>query len=285
MPFKKKPQDDGPPQSLNDLIRLAGDAAIKRLAESYAARGDAEADSDPNRRETEADGYRAEALRRKKIQTQARASKQATSIMLFDVDEYGSLSASDFDAPETREEVYDEIPTDWHRSADRLLAARELCRPLEYYLHALYLDARYLIEEKLANVKTARSKEARSLKAVLDDMPEDAEAGAAPWIGSMSPDEFDSTVVQRVKMWLSEEPDWSKESDYISHEKTAEGLAFLYLRDDVSLEAIDLLDISLIEGDRPGSNLCYAVLKISVSGANSRAEAEGLPVRFRSRPD
>ena len=166
-----------------------------------------------------------------------------------------------------------------------MLAAKELCRPLEYYLHALYLDARYSVEEELANVKTARSKEARSLKAVLDAMPEDAEAGAPSWIGSMSTDEFDSTVVQRVKMWLSEEPDWSEESDYISHEKTAEGLGFLYFRDDVSLEAIDLLDISLIEGDRPGSNLCYAVLKISVSGANSRAEAEGLPVRFRSRPD
>jgi hypothetical protein len=101
----------------------------------------------------------------------------------------------------------------------------------------------------------------------------------------MSPDEFDSTVVQRVKIWLSEEPDWSEESDYISHEKTAEGLAFLYFRDDVTLEAIDLLDISLIEGDRPGSNLCYAVLKTTVDEANSRAEREGLPVRFRSKSD
>ena len=285
MRSKKTVRSDGIPQSLDDLIRLSGDAAIKRLAESHAAGHVSGEDSDPNRREPEADGYRAEALRRKRVQALAKASRRATSVMLFDVDDYGSLSAADFDAPETREEVYDDISSDWHRSADRLLAAKELCRPLEYCLHALYLDARYSVEEKLVNVKTARSKDARTLKAVLDAMPEDAEAGAASWIGSMSPDEFDSTVVQRVKIWLSEEPDWSEESDYIAHEKTPEGLAFLYLRDDVSLEAIDLLEISLIEGDRPGSNLCYAVLKITVEEANSRAEAEELPVRFRSRPD
>ncbi len=278
-------RSDGIPQSLDDLIRLAGDVAIKRLAESHAAGRVSGEDSDPNRRETEADGYRAEALRRKKIQTQAKALRKTTSIMLFNVDDQGYLSAANFNLVETRAEVYDEIPTDWHKTANHFLAAVAKCRALDAYVHSLYSEAHCSSDMESALDKTALLQQPRSPKDSLHEMHRDTEISERSWIRSMSTEEFDNFIVAPITVWLSEEPNWWEEYEYIPLKKTAEGFAFQYFRDDVPLQVKDRLHISLYEGDRPGSNLRLAVLKISVSEANSRAEAEGLSIRFQSRPD
>ena len=204
---------------------------------------------------------------------------------LFLVDDDGSISDPSFIAKTSREELYSSIASTWADSARDLALEMSICPPLAWRVHRLYEDARDDLSEALSDLDKDSEhydEEAAKLNRLLTTMPEEPDGNAERWLFSLDVATFKTKVVPAVEQWLSEEPDYRFEDDYIGTDSSPEGSAYRFFQ---SLDQKDLqeLDISFVDSDRPGSNLCYAVLEGDIAQANAVAERTKRPFRFKRK--
>jgi len=212
-------------------------------------------------------------------------SKIAKSLYWFDVDEYGILTHSLFVAKTRRAELYSNIDHDWRKSPANLVLEMQACPPLSWCIHELYSNARDALEEQLddVDVDTRHGKAtAAKLRAKLDDMPAEPEGNANRWLANLDDKTFGTTVVPAVNKWLADEPDYGSEDDYLDQDAGAEGAAFQFFRT-LDRDELDAMGVGIVEGDRPGSNLCQAFLEVDIKIANKGAERTHQPFRFRRK--
>ena len=204
----------------------------------------------------------------------------------FDVDEYGTLSDAAFVPKTRREEMYSGIPSDWSKSPADLSYAMRLCSPLAWRIYESYENARNDIADQIdmldPDTESDRDK-AAELQTRLDGMPPEPEGNAERWLSGLDEATFRGIIVPIVQGWLSEEPDYRFEDDYLDDESSAEGLAFVIFRalDDDEREE---MGVEIVEGDRPDSNRRFATLQIDIKKANKAAEKTRQPFRFRRKP-
>jgi hypothetical protein len=172
----------------------------------------------------------------------------------FTVRESGTLELAGVCLPETRAEAYDLAP-DSIADADDILSAADVCQPLSWHLDG--------------ECEAAQTAEER---------PKDT----AAWLASLSPAEL-QVVIDGVRSWLREEPDWGHEDDYIPQSSSGQGAALEYFRDWTD-EDRRALGIVVIEGEHPGSSYYAAELRSDLNSANLIAWRRRLPVWF-SRDD
>jgi len=211
--------------------------------------------------------------------------KNAKSLYWFDVDDSGTLTDPLFVAKTRRVDLYSNIARDWNKSPANLVLEMGACPPLAWCIHELYSNARDALEEQLddVDVDTRKGKAAAvKLRAKLDDMPAEPEGNADRWLANLDDKTFSATVVPAVDKWLADEPDYRWEDDYVDRDSSAEGAAFQFFRA-LDHDELDAMGVGMVEGDRPGSNLCYAVLQVDVKVANRGAEKTHQPFRFRRK--
>ena len=178
----------------------------------------------------------------------------------FTVQDSGALSMDGITAPETRAEAYDLSP-DFLRDADGLLSAAEDCPPLRWYLDLKFEDAK---ETAQTSDPAASSKEAEP---ELED-----------WLASL-PEPQLAALIEEVREWLLEEPDWGQEDDYIPSTHQPQGAALEFFQD-WSAEDLKAVGIVIVEGEYPGSTYYAAELRKAPYSANVIAWQRKLPVWF-----
>jgi hypothetical protein len=204
---------------------------------------------------------------------------------LFLVDDDGSISDPSFIAKTSREELYRSIASTWADSARDLALEMSSCPPLAWRVHRLYEDARDDISEALSDLDKDSEhydEEAAKLNQLLTTMPEEPDGNAEKWLFTLDFATFKTKVAPAVEQWLSEEPDYRFEDDYIDMDSSPEGSAYRFFQS-LDQKELEELDISFVDGDRPGSNLCYAVLEGDIAQANAAAERTKRPFRFIRR--
>jgi len=191
---------------------------------------------------------------------------KTSEMTIFEVDSYGTISASDCYKPKRRADFY-EIGDYDTCSPKRLIEAAEKHPPLQWLIAGCY-----------TNYRKNPAHPAR-----LKTMPENSDKGWIDWVVGADKQTF-SALIEDVNKWLSEEPNWSWEEDYFVVSGDPERAAFELLKDEPD-ELLDALGVLIVEGDRPGSNYCYAELSRPIEEANTVAEGKGLDYRFQKKPD
>jgi hypothetical protein len=185
------------------------------------------------------------------------------NIIYFEVDEYGTISYADFCEVKTRDDAYN-LSLDYDVSTPvRLVSATEDCYPLQWLIAGQYAEYR----------------ENPIYPARLKSMPGEPESGWIDWVLGMDDQTF-SSLRAHIKKWLSEEPDWTWEGDYIHYTKWSDGAAFAFFEGEPE-EVRDALGVALIDGPYPGNDYRGAELLRPVDEANVVAEIKGLDYRFR----
>ena len=200
----------------------------------------------------------------------------------FEVSEYGTLRMSGFADAETRAQFYDYIADWWDESPSDLAAAMDECEPLAWEVQSIYSNFRDQLQAEIEEAEDKQepdSKKIDALKARLAAMPEEPEDGAKDWLLKVDNGYFKSNIVERIRNWYAEPPNWGWEDDYLPVKATGQGAAFEYFQD-MDQESLDLLGVEVIEGDVPGSSYFAAELHCDIEEANAAAEAAGLPERF-----
>ncbi len=166
------------------------------------------------------------------------------------------------------------LKTEDFSTPERLLAASTGCPPLRDLMESAYLEHRETLRKEAASLKGSREpiKRARhdELKAQLKKLPLRCSKGLAGWIVQLNPQQFEKLE--------SEATEWSQlppEND----EPDGQAYALDYFRD-LDPEICDLLGVSIIEGDHPGSSYFAAELDSSVEEANQIAAEHQIPIRF-----
>ena len=184
-------------------------------------------------------------------------------VTYFEVDKYGTIRYVDFYEIKTRDDAFDLSFEYDVATPATLVDAAEKCSPLQWEIESFYTEYR----ENPAHPDR------------LDSMPEEREEEWAKWLLSIDDKTF-YCLRERIKKWLSGEPRWSTEDDYIDYWKMNEGAVFRFFENETG-DVLDALGVEIIEGDRPGSNYRGAELCIPIEEANAIAEAKGLSYRFR----
>jgi hypothetical protein len=182
----------------------------------------------------------------------------------FDVDSNGTLSLVGCYIPKIRKDFYD-IYNDTICAPKCLVETAEKHPPLQWLIADRYTEYR---KNPLYPGR-------------LKSMPENSDKGWTDWVLGADDKTF-STLIADVNKWLSEEPNWGWEEDYFVVSGDSESAAFALLQYE-SNELLDNLGIDIIEGDRPGSNYCYAELSRPIEEANAVAKANGWNYRFKKK--
>lgn len=201
--------------------------------------------------------------------------------MTFTVADGGALSVADFGAVKSRAEVYD-IGDEWRSSQTALARMCEACKPLAWHVNWLYFEARDDLEQALTDATMEMPRSQKRIDRLIDKltaMPAEPEDGVEDWLISMPATHFKKSLVPSVKQWLSSEPGWIDEADYIDDHATARGAALAYWRD-VDDDILELLGIEIVEGEHPGSTYWAAELTKTIVEANLAAEKAGMDIRF-----
>lgn len=186
-----------------------------------------------------------------------------SDITYFEVTEYGTIRYADFDQVKTRSDAYDLSLTYDLSTPARLVDAAKNCPPLQWEIKGSYTEYR---ENPKYPERPKR-------------MPEEPQEAWTDWVLSMDEETF-SSLREGIKQWLSEEPHWPTEDDFIHCSKTNEGAVFCFFENEPSV-VLDDLGVNIIDGDRPGSNYRGAELSTPIKKANAIAKAKGLSYRFR----
>jgi hypothetical protein len=215
--------------------------------------------------------------------TQVESSEQLipNSITEFEVGEGGILKMAHCFVPKIREDFY--YIFDCLRSPADLIQSIDDCQPLAWETQSIYSDYR---DDLINEIDDAENEEEpdyqkiNELKTRLDSMPEEPEDGVRNWLLNLvEADYFKTIISERVKVWLSEAPDWSFEEDYFDESPTAVDAAYKFFQD-MDRDLLHALGIVVIEGLYPGSTYYAAELHSGIAEANAAAEAAEIPVRF-----
>lgn len=203
-----------------------------------------------------------------------------SDVELFEV--HGrTLWMASFREPTRRAEIYDFEPG-WDASPARLAAAMEECQPLAWHVQGQYTEQREALVEELDDGEAAQGVDRgrlRTLRRTLKAMPEEPEEGAPAWLAGLDAEGF-ARVVDSVRRWLDDEPDWvSGEEDYFPEPADKQTAALEFFRSQ-SDDVLDALHVEIVEGEHPGSSYYAAELAIGVDEANRIAREAGIPVRF-----
>jgi len=110
-------------------------------------------------------------------------------------------------------------------------------------------------------------------------MPEEPEEGWTNWVLGIDKKTF-SSLRERIKIWLSEEPDLIFEEDYIYYTKFNDGAVFAFFEGEPG-DVLDALGVEIFDGPYPGNNSRGAELCRPIEEANAIAERMGLDYRFK----
>ncbi len=195
----------------------------------------------------------------------------------------GTLEMSGFIEATTRSEFYEDVESYWSGSPNDLDNAMGECQPLAWAVQYIYFDVR---NELLYSLDEAEAEEnpnlhrIRNLRERIATLPAEPEDGAGYWLLGLSSEDFQVQVVPEIEKWFQSPPDWRFEDDYLEETGTAQGAALSFFRD-IYPDWADILEIDIIEGDRPGSTYYAAELPGDIEETNELAESEGIPVRFK----
>ena len=175
--------------------------------------------------------------------------------------------------PETNRESFGLSAGDFS-SPELLLRATNGCPPLRDIMETAYFDHRTVLLNEIGSLKGSRDPVKRSrrneLKAQLKLLPNRSEKGLPPWITQLSQPAF-AQLQADADDWASAPPQ-DVEPDGQAH-------ALNYFRDlDPAIR--DLLGVSIIEGQHPGSDYYAAELDIGAEAANQIATEHKIPIRF-----
>ena len=201
----------------------------------------------------------------------------------FEVDSSGTLTMANFWEPKIRSEFYESVSDSWSESPAHLADAMEECEPLAWAVHTIYTDVRDGIQSDFDGISRSTGvfkKRAAALKARLKAMPEEPEEGAEGWLLALSSREFEEYVISEIEEWFDSPPNWTWEGDHLPSDGTAQGAALRYFQN-MDGDALNVIGVSIVEGEHPGSTYCAAELIIDVVEANKAAEDSGIPIRFR----
>jgi len=166
------------------------------------------------------------------------------------------------------------LKNDDFSTPDSILAASTGCRPLHDILVCAYLDHRETLQNEADSLKDSQEPANRAkhieLNAQLKNLPPQCDKGLAQWITQLDDKQFD--------LLQAEATEWSRRPPG-NEEEDGQEAALNYFRD-LDSEICELLGVSIIEGDHPGSSYFAAELDISVEEANRIAIEHGIQIRF-----
>jgi len=201
---------------------------------------------------------------------------------IFEVGADGLLRVADFVDATTREDFYEDDLFGALSSPTALLEALEACPPLEPVLHTLYCEARDRLLQEIAQAQQSDPLDEEELEELtdrLDAMPDEPGDGLEQWLGDLWGTDFEEWVAPRVQAWMDNPPDWDDEAFHLLDRGTGQAVAYGFFRD-MDTDAVDLLGVKVIEGDRPGSTYYAAELHSDIEAANAAAVANRIAVRF-----
>ena len=176
---------------------------------------------------------------------------------LFEVNDYGTLSYANFEAPRRRRDAYDLPPASE-------ITARDIggLQPLLSHVENLHEDT---VDERFR----------QGIAAAYE-----ADEDWTQWFERLDA-VGRKVVIDSIDAWLDEEPDWDSdcESEYLYRTGDAQGAAYnFFLAEDQ--DVLDALSIVVVEGDCPGSSYFAAELRMDPDAANEIAKKEGFGLRF-----
>lgn len=159
-------------------------------------------------------------------------------------------------------------------SAEHILTASAGCSPLRNLLENAYLDHRETLQNEADSLQCSQAESKLSehieLDANLKKLPPQYEKELANWITQLDEKQFENLQAE-VTEWSRRQPENDKPD--------GQAAALNYFRD-LDSEICELLGVSIIEGDHPGSSYFAAELDNSIEEANRIAIKHGIPIRF-----
>jgi hypothetical protein len=194
----------------------------------------------------------------------------------FEVDEYGTISSSNFKEPKINSDIFDII------SIDRLTTPKNIIEEVEFPYDALVEHFRWLARDereelmRRIELKDYRDgKELKQMKRIVEAL-EDEDNGWKEWIkieGNPGAPRFKKVIVD----WLAAPVEWEED---MPDNASAQGMA-QHCFEDEDPATLDKLGVWIVEGEYPGSTYCAAELRNKVEDANEVAQKLRLSYRFR----
>ena len=166
------------------------------------------------------------------------------------------------------------LKNDDFSTSESILAASNGCKPLHDILECAYLDHRETLQNEADSLKDSQEPANRAkhieLNAQLKNLPSQCDKGLAQWITQLDENQFDQLQAESIN-WSQRQPG--------SDEEDGQEAALNYFRD-LDSAICELLGVSIIEGDHPGSSYFAAELDNSIEEANKIAIEHGIQIRF-----
>ena len=155
--------------------------------------------------------------------------------------------------------------------------------PLRQFLEDRYADYHAALQSEAAALKNEKEPSSRTrlkeLKARLKKLPSDPVEGLLLWLDQLDGDEFTLALKPKVEAWASGQVSNLSDEDYENYVPNVQRLAIDFFRDQ-DPATLELLGVSIVEGDCPGSTYFAAELNNTVEDANRIAIEHKIPIRF-----
>jgi hypothetical protein len=202
--------------------------------------------------------------------------KEAENLFFFEVNQYGTITESDFKDPETNREIFD-VSVDRLTTTDDIISEIEYCSALVWHFRRLASDKQDDLIRRIEFKDYHDNKQLRDMRRLAKAL-EDEDDGWKRWIkieGNDGVQQFKEKIVT----WLAAPVEWEED---MPDNATAQGSAMSFFNNE-DPATLDRLGVWIVEGDRPGSTYYAAELKTNVKEANEIAEKLGLSYRFRKK--
>jgi hypothetical protein len=200
---------------------------------------------------------------------------ESKKLYYFDVDEYGTITDSDFRKPAINSDIFDNVSIARLTTSKNIISEIEFCNSLVEHFRWLARDERKKLTRRMELKDYRDDREHERMKRLAKQL-EDEDWGWKEWIKTEG-DEGSPRFKKMIVDWLGAPIKWTED---MPDNATAVGSAkrFFEYEDDATL---DELDISIVEGDSPVSTYYAAELNKPVEEANKIAQKLGLSYRFR----
>lgn len=198
----------------------------------------------------------------------------------FEVNDHGTLVDADIQEPQIWADVFD-ITTNETNSIKNLIREIQACPPLSSFMDRALDKEIESLKEDLDDDAPANSKEQKALQkkiTALKDFRDEFEEPWQDWIeleGKKKIAKFN----ELIEDWLSNPIDWIQ-SEWLPVRLGPQGAALGFFQDQ-TYDLLDALGVVIVEGEHPGSTYYAAELRQGIDEANLKAEAMGLPFRFK----
>ncbi len=198
----------------------------------------------------------------------------------FEVNDHGTLVDADIPEPKVWADVFD-ITTTETNSIMNLIREIQACPPLSSYMDRALDNEIESLEADFDDEDPEPSKKQKALQKKIAALKGFRDEYEEPWIdwieleGKSGIAKFNELIDD----WLSEPIDWMQ-SEWFPVRSGPQGMALGFFQDQ-PCDLLDTLGVVIVEGEHPGSTYYAAELRQDVDEANHKAEALGLPFRFR----